>query len=68
MAGAPLLIYSTITVESDEGPRFIELCFGDITSTRHLRQINSIDEDAESSATSKQEPMDVIMVSAFQGK
>ena len=71
MAGSPLMIHSSITIDTDDGPREIQLCYGDITSTSNQRCLNDIDEKGdvegpEGTATGE-EPNDVLLISAFQG-
>ena len=69
MAGDPLMIHSSIVTNTDDGPREIQLCFGDITSTSTQRCLDDVDENEEVDLTAiRQEPNDVLLISAFQGK
>ena len=68
MAGSPLMVHSTISVQTNEGCRQIHLCFGDITSTSSLRCLGSVAEDGDTNTSFTNEPADVILISAFQGK
>ena len=69
MAGDPLMIHSSIVINTDDGPREIQLCFGDITSTSTQRCLDDVDKNEEVDLTAiRQEPNDVLLISAFQGK
>ena len=69
MGGDPLMIHSSIVINTDDGPREIQLCFGDITSTSTQRCLDVVDENEEVDLTAtRQEPNDVLLISAFQGK
>ena len=63
------MIHSSIVINTDDGPREIQLCFGDITSTSTQRCLDDVDENQEVDSTAtRQEPNDVLLISAFQGK
>lgn len=69
MARDPLMIHSSIVINTDDGPREIQLCFGDITSTSTQRCLDDVDENQEVDLiANRQEPNDVLLISAFQGK
>ena len=62
------MIHSSIVINTDDGPREIQLCFGDITSTSIRRCLDDVDENEEVDSTAtRQEPNDVLLISAFQG-
>ena len=64
-----MMIHSSIVINTDDGPREIQLCFGDITSTSTQRCLDDVDENEEVDLTgTRQEPNDVLLISAFQGK
>ena len=63
------MIHSSIVINTDDGPREIQLCFGDITSTSTQRCLDDVDENQEVDLiANRQEPNDVLLISAFQGK
>ena len=64
-----MMIHSSIVINTDDGPREIQLCFGDITSTSTQHCLDDVDENKEVDSTAaRQEPNDVLLISAFQGK
>ena len=62
------MVHSSIVINTDDGPREIQLCFGDITSTSTQRCLDDVDENGGvDSAPTRLEPNDVLLISAFQG-
>ena len=68
MAGNALMIHSSIVINTDEGQREIQLCFGDVTSTSTQRCLEDVDENGDVGRSfTREEVHDVLLISAYQG-